>query len=449
MRFGVWHNGTTNLPTKETDEGLVIPDGSVRDLHRDRQGIVNERIDHGVLAETCGFERLTFTEHHFVLTGIELSPNPLQLQTAIAARTDEIKLRQVANILSWHDPLRLAEQTAMLDVISDGRVEVGIGRGYQGRENETLGQYWGGTIQDDEKNRASFEEKLEILRSAWTDDVVEHHGQFHQIPPTWTRWHHPQERAYLADDVSGHDVETYIDWEADSVRETDLDPRYPDVVTAGSSTLRAISVFPQPVQDPHPQLWEPVGSPRSIEFAARNGINPYLAGARDPNDIDRVVDRYYDAVEEAGWPDHRPAYDGEPFERPWDESRQRGFSIYVPVFNTEIVDEETYDRWLQGVKAYWQYLGFFGFAGGLPDVDDRHPIEHLRDLDPEVFVDRGLYVAGDAEEIVDRLAHITEVLDADDLAFDIAFESVGITGEEADEQLEAFAEQVMPYFEDR
>jgi alkanesulfonate monooxygenase SsuD/methylene tetrahydromethanopterin reductase-like flavin-dependent oxidoreductase (luciferase family) len=447
MRFGIWHNGTTNVPMKETDEGLVVPDATVRELHEDRQRIVNERIRHGVLAEQRGFERLTFTEHHFVLTGIELSPNPLQSQTAIAARTDEIKLRQVANILSWHDPLRLAEATAMLDVISGGRTEIGIGRGYQGRENETLGQYWGGTIQDDEKNRASFEEKFEILRDAWTEDVLEHHGQFHQVPPTWTRWHHPQERAYLADDASEHDVETYVDWREGSVTETDLDPGYPNVVTEGDSTLRAISVFPQPIQEPHPQLWEPVGSPRSIEFAARNGINPYLAGARDPEDIDRIVELYYEAAEEAGWPDRRPEYDGEPFERPWDESRQRGFSIYVPVFNTEIADEETYDRWLRGIKGYWQYLGFFGFAGGLPDVDDRHPIEHLRELDPEVFVDRDLYVAGDADDIVDRLAYIAETLDADDLAFDIAFESVGLTGEEADEQLEAFAERVMPYFE--
>jgi alkanesulfonate monooxygenase SsuD/methylene tetrahydromethanopterin reductase-like flavin-dependent oxidoreductase (luciferase family) len=447
MKFGIWHNGTTDVPLKETDEGLVIPDASVRGLHRDRQRVTRERIEHGVLAERRGFERLTFTEHHFVLTGIELSPNPLQSQTAIAARTEEIKLRQVANILSWHDPVRLAEQTALLDVISDGRVEVGVGRGYQGRENETLGQYWGGTVQDDEKNRASFEEKLDILRRAWTEDVLTHHDQFHDVPPTWTRWHHPQERAYLDDSVSEYDVEDFIDWEDGSVTETDLDPAYPNVVTAGGSTLRAISVFPRPVQEPHPQLWEPVGSPRSINFAARNGINPYLAGARDPTDIKKVVDMYYSAAEEAGWPDRRPEYDGEPFERPWDETRQRGFSIYVPVFNTEVADEETYERWLQGIKAYWQYLGFFGFAGGLPGAEGRHPIEQLRELDPAVLVERDLYVAGDAEDIIDRLAHISEVLGGEAIAFDIAFESVGLTGEEADEQLDAFAERVMPYFE--
>jgi alkanesulfonate monooxygenase SsuD/methylene tetrahydromethanopterin reductase-like flavin-dependent oxidoreductase (luciferase family) len=60
----------------------------------------------------------------------------------------------MANILPWHDPIRLAEQVALLDIISDGWTEVGIGRGYQPREAAILGQYWSGTMQDEEKNRA-------------------------------------------------------------------------------------------------------------------------------------------------------------------------------------------------------------------------------------------------------------------------------------------------------
>lgn len=448
MNFGVWHNGNTNLPLKETDDGIVIPDASLSEMHEDRRQVARERIEHGILADQRGYGRLTFTEHHFIVTGAEFSPNPLQSQTVVAYETEEIKLRQVANILSWHDPVRLAEQTAMLDVVSDGRAEVGIGRGYQPRENEILGQYWGGGVGDQEKNRASFEEKVEIVRKAWTEDGFSHRGQFHQVPPTWTRWHHPQERAYLADEVTEYEVEDYIDWGEGSVEETDLDPRYPDVVSEGASTLRGVSVFPQPVQEPHPQLWEPVGSPRSIRFAAENGINPYLAGARDPAEIDRVVEQYYDAVEAAGWPDRRPEFDGEPFERPWDEARQRGFTIYVPVFDTEIADEDTYERWLRGIKGYWQYIGFFGFAGGLPTGEGEHPIELLRDLDPELFVERDLYLAGDAEYIADRLANVAETLGAEEISFDLAFENMGITGEEADAQLEAFADRVMPYLEE-
>ena len=61
------------------------------------------------------------------------------VQMAVAAHTKRIRLGQAANIIVWHHPVRLAEQIALLDVISGGRVECGIGRGYQPRENETLG----------------------------------------------------------------------------------------------------------------------------------------------------------------------------------------------------------------------------------------------------------------------------------------------------------------------
>jgi hypothetical protein len=118
------------------------------------------------------------------------------------------------------------------------------------------------------------------------------------------------------------------------------------------------------------------------------------------------------------------------------------------VFNTAIADEDTYERWLRGIKGYWQYIGFFGFAGGLPREGDGHPIELLRSLDPEVFVERDLYLAGDAEAIADRLASVAETLGAEAASFDLAFENMGITGEEADAQLEAFADRVMPYLEE-
>lgn len=445
MNFGIWHNGSTNLPVVENEEGLMIPDCSLREMHADRQRVAQERIHHGVLADKRGFDRLTFTEHHFIITGAEFSPNPLLSQMAVAARTESIKLRQVANIITWHDPIRFAEQTALLDVVSGGRTEIGIGRGYQPREAEVLGQYWGGSVNYEEQNRASFEEKVEILLAAWTQDVTSYRGEFHRIPPSYTRWHHPQERAYLASDATEYDVDDMIDWEEDSVDETSVSTGVPDLVSEGTSTLEAISVFPQPLQDPYPQLWQPVFSPRSIKYAARNGINPYLPGTRDPSLVADIVEAYYDAVEAAGWPDRRAEFDGEPFTRPWDEDRQRGFTIYVPVFNTSVGSADALKRWKEGIKAYWQFIGWFGAAGGLPRDEDEHPLEVLRAMTPELLVDEDLYVAGDADYITDRLAHISEHLDATDIAFDIAFEGIGLSGDETDEQLEAFADQVMPY----
>ena len=84
-----------------------------------RQGIFGEAGLSVVLADRTSFP----TEAE------EMSPNPLMVQTAIAAHTRRIRLGQAANIIVWHHPVRLAEQIATLDVISGGRVECGIGRG--------------------------------------------------------------------------------------------------------------------------------------------------------------------------------------------------------------------------------------------------------------------------------------------------------------------------------
>ena len=97
---------------------------------------------------------------------------------------------QYANILTWWHPVRFAEQSAMLDVISKGRVEFGLGRGYQPREVEVFGRTYGSTIQDQERNRSSFEEALELLLKAWTEPSFSHHGENFSIPPLYTKWHH-------------------------------------------------------------------------------------------------------------------------------------------------------------------------------------------------------------------------------------------------------------------
>src|SRR5207342_2479860 len=131
----------------------------------------------GILAEKLGIQSFWLTEHHFQPEGAEMSPNPLFTQMAIAAQTRRIRLGQCANIVVWHHPVRIAEQIAQLDVISGGRVECGMGRGYQPRENETLGRPYGSTIQDQERNRKSFEEAVAIILKCWTEPSFAHRGE--------------------------------------------------------------------------------------------------------------------------------------------------------------------------------------------------------------------------------------------------------------------------------
>ena len=155
------------------------------------------QVRQGILAEKLGFQSFWLTEHHFQPEGAEMSPNPLLVQMAIAAQTKRIRLGQCANIVVWHHPVRLAEQIAMLDVISGGRVECGIGRGYQPRENETLGRPYGSTIQDQERNRKAFEEVVAIMKKCWTEPSFSHHGENFSVPPTYTKWNHKQTIAYF------------------------------------------------------------------------------------------------------------------------------------------------------------------------------------------------------------------------------------------------------------
>lgn len=433
--FTAIHNGSTNLPLKRTEEGPVIPDATLEEVVEDCQQILKDQILHGVLAEEYGFDRISYTEHHFQLVGAEFSPNPLMTEMAVANQTEDIKLAQLANIINWHDPIRFAEQTAQLDIVSDGRVEVGVGRGYQPRENEVLGdQYWGGTVQDQEKNRVVFDEKLDIIRQAWTQDKISYTGEYHNIPPSHTKWHHLQERLWLEDEASEYKVEDFIDWkEGDLYSEGLWSP-----VVSGGSTLNALSVFPRPAQKPHPQLWQPVTTFRSVKYCAQNGINGISFG--DPNVVDNM-EVYHEEAEKAGWPDHRPEYDGEPFGMGWDEERGRGMAVGKWVFNTDVHNDEVFERWKLGMEHAWDYFGPFGFNRAITgDVDVRPTAE-------DVIESSTAYV-GTTEEIIDHIATFEESSGVKDLHLAIFFEMGGISGEEANEQLEAFGEKIIPYFEE-
>jgi alkanesulfonate monooxygenase SsuD/methylene tetrahydromethanopterin reductase-like flavin-dependent oxidoreductase (luciferase family) len=455
MDFGIFHNGSTNVPMKRASSGIVVPDATVEEIHADNQQVLKDQIRHGVLADELGLDRAFFTEHHFELTGAEFSANPLQAQMAVAARTDDVKLCQMGNILPWHDPVRLAEQTAALDVYSDGRAEIGLGRGYQPREAEVLGaMYWGGTCMNDEKNRRVFEEKYDILLKAWTEDFLSYNGQFHHIPPVYTKHHHTQDHAYLADEASEYAVDDVFDWDEEGDIYSEGASR---ILLSTNSTVEKVPVFPQPLQDPYPQLWMPVVSPRSVSWAARNAVNGVIT-LGPKSRIEPVVDTYYEAAEAAGWPDRDPELDGEPFAYGWDEKRQRGLGFYRLLFNTDVADEETFERFKLGAEAIWDHLAASYSAELLLDLSDEE-VETLRsrqDLDEdqhvradfEMLEAKSIAITGSSEEIADRIAGIKEDVGFTDLNLVGYFEVPGLTGEEADEQLRAFAERVVPYLEE-
>jgi alkanesulfonate monooxygenase SsuD/methylene tetrahydromethanopterin reductase-like flavin-dependent oxidoreductase (luciferase family) len=129
-----------------------------------------EHLDAWVELERMGFDGVAFNEHHVTPYGLMNSPN--LLAASVAQRTNKLKLLMYGNLLPIHDPLRLAEEIAMLDCLSNGRIICGVARGAP-REYKVFNIPL-------EESRARFDECYEIMRLAWEEESFSYNGQFHQ-----------------------------------------------------------------------------------------------------------------------------------------------------------------------------------------------------------------------------------------------------------------------------
>jgi alkanesulfonate monooxygenase SsuD/methylene tetrahydromethanopterin reductase-like flavin-dependent oxidoreductase (luciferase family) len=200
-----------------------------------------EHLDAWEEIDRLGYDGVGFNEHHCSPYGLMNSPN--LMASAAAQRTKRLKLLIYGNLLPLHEPLRLAEELAMLDCLSNGRLISGFARGipreYQ-VHNVPLTE-----------SRARFEEAFDIVTRAWTEDVFSYEGKF------WS---------------------------------------YQDV-----------ALWPRPVQQPHPEIWIPiVGSKESIEFAAKHNIRitPGLGGGGLREDIIRYYAKCLAAAGHGITPNH-------------------------------------------------------------------------------------------------------------------------------------------------
>jgi len=146
------------------------------------QNLVRGRSDRDVYAaelrladlfEPLGFDSLWSVEHHF--TDYTMVPDVLQFLSYMAGRTKRIALGSMVVVLPWHDPVRVAEEVCMLDVLSGGRLIVGIGRGAGRVEFE-------GLRVPQSESRARFVESAQIVLRALEEGSVEHRGEFFEIP---------------------------------------------------------------------------------------------------------------------------------------------------------------------------------------------------------------------------------------------------------------------------
>ena len=121
------------------------------------------------LAEELGFDAVWVGEHHFCNY---VCPSPQIVAMAIAQRTTKMRIGTAVALLPHHDPIRLAEDYAMLDLLSGGRLDFGVGRGF-------IKLIYDGFNQSMDESRGRFQEALEIIERAWTEETFSYRGEFY------------------------------------------------------------------------------------------------------------------------------------------------------------------------------------------------------------------------------------------------------------------------------
>ncbi len=139
-------------------------------------------------ADKAGIHCMWFTEHHFQYEGYEVTPNLILFGLAMTRHTENIRFGQMFNVVpQWH-PLRLAEDFAMADILTGGRMEFGVGRGTVPREAEALGSRVASgdndmSVKDDKFNQEQFQEAMEVIKAAWYNERFSYTGKHYQYPP--------------------------------------------------------------------------------------------------------------------------------------------------------------------------------------------------------------------------------------------------------------------------
>jgi alkanesulfonate monooxygenase SsuD/methylene tetrahydromethanopterin reductase-like flavin-dependent oxidoreductase (luciferase family) len=211
---------------------------------RDPNQFLREVLDEAVLAEELGYHSVWLPEHHFGLFGC--LPTPAQFLTYVAARTSRVRLAPGTIVLPINDPLRIAEEYAALDLLSNGRAVFCAGRGFDRREYQAFGIPL-------EESRERFDEALELVRKALSEEHVTFAGRFYRVD-------------------------------------------------------EPITVLPRPVQQPHPPMYVACFSRPTVEMAARggyHGIFAPFAAAMMFGSLQQAADEFRALAQAAGHPEPR------------------------------------------------------------------------------------------------------------------------------------------------
>ena len=201
--------------------------------------------------DDLGYYCLWTAEHHFQHEGYECLPNLIQLSLWLATQTRRLKFGAAFNILPMWHPVRLAEDYAMADIVTGGRVIMGIGRGYHTREVESFGA----PLLDAAANREFFEEQFDVMMKCFDRESFSHRGKYFTIPP--------------------------------------------DVPYRGYD-LKEITCVPRPVNRPV-EVWMPIASGKSIDWMAQKNLKAMVT-LNGEQITDQMLRQYRDACARHGFP---------------------------------------------------------------------------------------------------------------------------------------------------
>ena len=354
------------------------------------------------IAEEAGFSTVWITEHHMAHNGyMNAPPNPVLMGADLAAHCQKIRVGQAPVVLpDWH-PLRVAEDVALLDNMTEGRVDFGAGRGLN--ERTTL-QF---NIDADRRNMpkcdALFRECLDIVIRAWTEDPFTYDGEFYRFP------------------VPG--------WRETNKQFFPLDRRY----HAPDGEYTGMYIHPRPYQQPHPPVWLMSNTPQTYGFAGAEGMK--VIGMSNPP---RKTRRCWTAFQEAAsGAQQRELALGE------------GVGVCVVVYVAETMEEAVRDV-RSGINVFyemsngWRPSGEYARRSYLDEGeemssadrdDDWFDFLHAHDI---VWVGTPDYVAEKIEKSREEvgLQHIM-----------LAMPFFGLPFEKVLSSLSRFGEHVLPRFE--
>jgi alkanesulfonate monooxygenase SsuD/methylene tetrahydromethanopterin reductase-like flavin-dependent oxidoreductase (luciferase family) len=216
-------------------------------------GALHKAVAYAQTMDGLGYSTFWMAEHHFQPEGTECIPNLLMMAMHLVNKTKNLKIGCGFNVVPMWHPLRLAEDYAMADILSEGRVIFGVARGYHTREVESFGN----PLIDQDANREMFEEGCDVVFKAFNQEKFSHKGRFFTIPPE---------------------------------------------VPYRGYTLKEITLVPRPKTLPV-ECWQPIqsGSDRAFDFMAKHGMCGVIGGgSAEGGAVDRHMEGFRAAYARRG-----------------------------------------------------------------------------------------------------------------------------------------------------